>query len=234
MNDRNLAFIFARGGSKGLPKKNIKLLGDKPLIAWSIECALAVKSIHSVYVSTDCQEIAEVAIKYGAKIPFIRPKHLASDESPEWLSWKHALEFYQENNEGNLPNKIISIPTTAPLRSSGDIQNCIEEFEKGEVDAVITVTKSSRNPYFNMVKKNKDGYIELGIKSNSKIARRQDVPEMYNVTTVAYVASPKFVLSSNGIFDGKIREVIIPEERAIDIDNHYDFKLAEYLIKPQK
>jgi len=230
MKYKNLAFIFARGGSKGLPGKNIKLLGNKPLIAWSIESALAVNSIHSVYVSTDSQKIADIAARYGAKIPFIRPKNLANDESPEWLSWKHALEFYKENNEGKLPDKIISIPTTAPLRNPEDIQNCIDEYEKGEVEAVITVVKSSRSPYFNMVKKNQDGYVELGIQSSSKIARRQDVPEMYDVTTVAYVANPSFVLSSNGIFDGRIRQVIVPEERAIDIDNAFDFRLAESLI----
>lgn len=233
MNDKNLAFIFARGGSKGLPGKNIKFFGNKPLIAWSIERALAVESILSVYVSTDCKEIAEISTKYGAKVPFIRPKYLASDESPELLSWKHALEFYQENNDGSLPNKIISIPATAPLRSPKDIQNCIEKFEKEEVDMVITVTESSRNPYFNMVKENSNGQIDLLIQPSNKITRRQDAPAVYDVATVAYVARPEFIMKCKSIFDGRVNAVHVPQERAIDIDTLMDFKMAEFYLSQQ-
>jgi CMP-N-acetylneuraminic acid synthetase len=231
MKDKNFAVIFARGGSKGLPDKNIKLFGDKPLIAWSIESALALESIESVYVSTDSKKIAKIAEQYGAKVPFIRPKDLASDESPEWLSWKHAIEFYKEKNQGNLPNKIISIPTTAPLRDSSDIQKCINEYEKGNVDVVVTSTESLRSPYFNMVVERENGYVKLPMKDYIGISRRQDSPKMYDITTVAYVADPKFVLSSNGIFDGRVRQVIIPRERAIDIDTLIDFKFAESLIQ---
>ncbi len=234
MDDKNLAFIFARGGSKGLPKKNIKLLGNKPLIAWSIESALAVESILSVYVSTDCGEIAEIATKYGAKVPFIRPEHLASDESSELLSWKHALEFYQENNDGSLPNKIISIPATAPLRSPLDIQNCIEKFEKEEVDAVITVTESSRNPYFNMVKENSNGNIDLLMQPSNNFTRRQDAPVVFDVATVAYVARPEFIMKCKSIFEGRVRAVHVPLERAIDIDTLMDFKRAEFYLSQRE
>ena len=234
MNDKNLAFIFARGGSKGLPGKNIKFLGNKPLIAWSIESALAVESIHSVYVSTDCKKIAEIATKYGAKVPFIRPKNLASDDSPELLSWKHALEFYQANNDGSLPNKIISIPATAPLRTPLDIQNCIEKFEKEEVDAVITVTESSRNPYFNMVKENSNGLIDLLMQPSKKLTRRQDAPEVYDVATVAYVARPEFIMKYQSIFAGRVAAVHVPLERAIDIDTISDFKMAEFYLSQQE
>jgi len=90
-----VAVIFARGGSKGLPGKNLRILGDKPLIAWSIEHAKAVRRIDRVIVSTDSTEIAQVALKYGAEVPFIRPSDLAQDDSPEWLSWKHALNFLE-------------------------------------------------------------------------------------------------------------------------------------------
>ena len=233
MNDKNLAFIFARGGSKGLPGKNIKVLGNKPLIAWSVESALAVESIPAVYVSTDSKEIAEIATKFGAKVPFIRPKHLASDESPELLSWKHALEFYQENNDGSLPDKIISIPATAPLRSPLDIQNCIEKFEKEEVDAVITVTESSRNPYFNMVKENSNGHLDLLMQPSNKITRRQDAPSVYDVATVAYVARPEFIMKCKSIFDGRVSAVHVTQERAIDIDTLMDFKMAEFFLSQQ-
>jgi CMP-N-acetylneuraminic acid synthetase len=145
------AFIFARGGSKGLPGKNIRLLGGKPLIAWSIEHALAVKRIDRVIVSTDSEEIAAVARAYGAEVPFIRPEELARDDSPEWFAWRHALN-YLKHGDGIMPAVMVSVPATAPLRSSCDIENCLDEFEKGEVDIVITVTDSHRSPYFNMVK----------------------------------------------------------------------------------
>jgi CMP-N-acetylneuraminic acid synthetase len=234
MIDKNLAFIFARGGSKGLPGKNIKLLAKKPLIAWSIESALSVDSIDNVYVSTDCNKIAEVAIKYGAKVPYMRPKNLAGDNSPELLSWKHALEFYQRKNNGNLPNKIISIPTTAPLRSYLDIQKCIEEYEKGKVDVVITVTESSRNPYFNMVKKNSNGTVSLVMESSSEPTRRQDAPKVYDMATVAYVAKPEFIMKHQSLFDGKVAAVNVPIERAIDIDTLSDFKMAEFYLSKKE
>lgn len=124
-----VAFIFARGGSKGLPGKNIRPLGGKPLIAWSIDQALAVKRIARVIVSTDSREIADVARKYGAEVPFIRPEQLARDDSPEWLSWRHALNYLMDT-DGALPEAMVSIPTTAPLRLPIDIENCLDVYEK--------------------------------------------------------------------------------------------------------
>ena len=144
------AFIFARGGSKGLPGKNIRNFCGKPLIAWSIEQALAVESIKGVIVSTDSQEIAEVSRKFGAEVPFMRPNHLAQDESPEILSWKHALNFLLER-DGVLPSVMLSLPATAPLRDASDIKNCLDLFNEGHSDVVITVSESYRNPFFNMV-----------------------------------------------------------------------------------
>ena len=223
-------FIFARGGSKGLVNKNIKPLNGKPLIAYSIEEALKVKNIDRVIVSTDSEEIAEVARKYHAEVPFLRPSHLASDDSPEWLSWQHALSFLNEK-EGRIPEKFISVPTTSPLRSYEDIQNCIVEFDKGGADSIITVTEASRSPYFNMVKEADDGFIDIIIKKGNQIFRRQDAPSVYDVTTVAYVISSKFIMEHNGIFEGKVRKVLVPSERSLDIDNEYDFKIAEYMIK---
>ena len=133
------AFIFARGGSKGLPGKNMRNFCGKPLIAWSIEQALAVKSINSVIVSTDSQEIAEASREYGAEVPFIRPNYLAQDESPEILSWKHALGFLLER-DGVLPSVMLSLPATAPLRDTSDIQSCLDKFNEGDSDVVITVS----------------------------------------------------------------------------------------------
>ena len=223
------AFIFARGGSKGLPGKNIRPLGGKPLIAWSIEHALAVNRIERVIVSTDSEEIATVALKYGAKVPFIRPAELARDDSPEWLAWRHALHYLQES-EGALPQMMVSVPATAPLRLPLDIENCLNEYEKGDADMVITVTDAHRSPYFNMVKAHPDGTVGLVIPPRSAIARRQDAPTVYDVTTVAYVVRPKFVMSHNSAFEGRVRAVHVPTERAIDIDTLLDFQIAECLL----
>lgn len=223
------AFIFARGGSKGLPGKNIRPLGGKPLIAWSIEHALAVKRIERVIVSTDSEEIAAVAGKYGAEVPFIRPSALARDDSPEWLAWRHALN-YLIATDGALPEVMVSVPTTAPLRLPIDIENCLDEYEKGDADMVVAVTDAHRSPYFNMVKSNTDGTVGLVIPPPSAIARRQEAPVVYDMTTVSYVARPGFVMTHNGPFEGHVRAVHVPTERAIDIDTLLDFQIAECLL----
>lgn len=227
------AFIFARGGSKGLPGKNIRPLAGKPLIAWSIEHALAVKRIERVIVSTDSEEIAAVAREYGAEVPFIRPAELARDDSPEWMAWRHALEFLREK-DGVLPAAMVSVPATAPLRSPMDIENCLDEFEQGDADMVITVSDAHRSPYFNMVKVNEDGTVGLVIPPQSAIARRQDVPAVYDMATVAYVVRPEFVLTHNAVFEGRVRAVKVPAERAVDIDTLLDFQMAECLMNARK
>ena len=224
-----VAFIFARGGSKGLPGKNIRPLNGKPLIVWSIEHALAVKRIKRVIVSTDSDEIAELARQYGAEVPFMRPAELAGDNSAEWLAWRHALNYLKEST-GALPEVMVSVPTTAPLRLPIDIENCLDEYEKGNADMVITVTDAHRSPYFNMVKTNADGSVGLVNPPQSTIARRQDAPVVYDMATVCYVANPEFVMTHNATFEGKVKAVNIPTERAIDIDTLLDFQIAESLL----
>ncbi len=223
-----VAFIFARGGSKGLPGKNIRPFSGKPLIAWSIEHALAAERIDRVIVSTDSHEIASVSKQHGAEVPFIRPAKLATDESPEWLSWRHALEYLKEDT-GAMPEFMVSLPATAPLRMAIDINRCIEEYEKEPVDAVITVTDAHRSPYFNMVKENSDG--TYGLVSNLPLAvrRRQNAPIVYDMATVCYVVNSEFIMSHDSIFDGHVRAVHVPINRAIDIDTLLDFQIAEFL-----
>ena len=225
-----IACIFARGGSKGMPGKNIRPLGGKPLIAWSIEHALAVDRIERVIVSTDSEEIAAVAREYGAEVPFIRPAELAHDNSPEWLAWRHALNYLLETT-GVLPEIMVSVPTTAPLRMVLDIENCLDEYEKGDADMVITVTEAHRSPYFNMVKTNTDGTVRLVNPPQSAIAHRQEAPVVYDMATVCYVANPKFIMTHNAMFDGRVKAVQVPAERAIDIDTLLDFQIAECLLK---
>ena len=225
-----VAFIFARGGSKGLPGKNVRPFSGKPLIAWAIHHARAVKRIDRLIVSTDSDEIAAVAREYGAETPFMRPAELAQDRSPEWLAWQHALGFIRDT-AGCLPKAMLSIPTTSPLRDPCDIENCLDEFEKGESDIVITVTEARRSPYFNMVKPNADGTMSLVIPPAKTLDRRQDTPSVYDVATVAYVCDPKFVMTHSSIFEGRVRSVLVPDERAIDIDTLLDFQLAECMLK---
>lgn len=224
-----VALICARGGSKGLPGKNIRPLAGKPLIAWAIDHIREVKRIDRIIVSTDLEEIASVASNFGAEIPFLRPAELAQDNSSEWIVWQHAMD-YLKRTDGNYPDILIVVPTTAPLRSSVDLENCLDEYEKGDVDIVVTATDAHRSPFFNMVKQNEDKTISLVISPDSKVNRRQDAPVVYDMTTVAYVTSPEFVMNNKGMFDGRVGYVHVPVERALDIDTALDFRIAECLI----
>jgi len=224
------AFIFARGGSKGLPGKNIKPLAGKPLIGWAIEQALSVNDISRVIVSTDDTDIADVARNFGATVPFIRPDYLASDVASEWGSWRHALEYLQEQ-EGILPDPFISIPATSPLRRAEDIETCLDTYRKGDAEIVVAVTEAHRNPWFNMVRKLDDGTVDLVNNSCGDINRRQDAPEIYDMTTFAYIADPQYILGERGVFAGRVSAVEVPVEYSIDIDTQFDFEIAEYLMR---
>jgi N-acylneuraminate cytidylyltransferase len=204
-------------------------LAGKPLIAWSIEHARAVPRIERVMVSTDSEEIAAVARQYGAEVPFIRPAELARDNSPEWLAWRHALD-YLLSTDGVLPDVMVSVPTTAPLRQPIDIENCLDEYEIGNSDVVITVTDAHRSPYFNMVKLNDDETVGLVMPPPVSIARRQDSPVVFDIATVAYVLRPEFVLSNDSMFQGRVHAVHVPVRRSIDIDTLLDFQIAECIL----
>ena len=227
-----VALICARGGSKGILNKNIKPLAGEPLIVRSINQIKELKEIEKVIVSTDSKKIASIAINAGAEVPFMRPKSLAKDNAPEWLVWRHALETINKI-DGNYPDILIVVPVTAPLRTVKDLKNCLKEYQKGDADIVITATDSNRSPYFNMIKVDEEGMANLLISPRETITRRQDAPEIYDMTTVAYVTTPKFVLENDSIFSGKVRHVHIPIERALDIDTPFDFKIAELLLSKE-
>jgi len=224
-----VALICARGGSKGLPGKNIRPLAGRPLIAWAIAQARAVRRIGRIIISTDSEEIAAVARAAGAEVPFLRPSELAQDNSPEWLVWRHALNYLWES-AGTYPGALIVVPTTAPLRAPQDLENCLDEYERNGPDVVITVTDAHRSPYFNMVRSRHDGTVGLVIPPEGAVVRRQDAPVVYDMTTVAYVARPEFVMTRNGVFEGRVRQVHVPPERALDIDTLLDFRIAECLL----
>ena len=225
-----VACIFARGGSKGIPNKNIKSFSGRPLISWAVELALRVRQINEVFVSTDSEEIAEIARRAGATVPFIRPSELATDTSSEWHSWQHFISYLNDKG-GRLPEVFLSLPATSPLRTINDVENCLNEFKKGRADFVVGITPSQRNPYFNMIKKGQDNQVNLVIQQVDKYARRQDTPEIFDLTTVCYVGKPSTILTKNSIFEGKVAGVEIPRERAIDIDTELDFQIAEFLFK---
>ena len=214
----------------GLPGKNSLEFAGKPLIAWSIECALEVNRIERVIVSTDSKEIAEISRGYGAEVPFIRPKQLATSESPEWDSWRHGLKYLVETT-GYLPEAMVSIPPVAPLRKSIDIENCLNEYDKGLSDVVITVTDAHRSPYFNMVSPKPDGGYGLVCTPEVSINHRQNVPTVFDMTTVCYVANSEFVLSKDSIFEGRVGAVHVPIDRSIDIDTLLDLQIAEFILR---
>jgi CMP-N-acetylneuraminic acid synthetase len=225
-----IALICARGGSKGLPGKNIRLFAGKPLIAWAIDHAKAVARIDRVLVSTDCPVIASIARTFDAEVPFMRPAELARDDSPEWLAWRHAIEYLREV-DGVYPERFVSVPATAPLRLPQDIDNCLDDYERGGADMVVTVTDAHRSPYFNMVTRDESGVVQLVIQPQGQVFRRQDAPVVYDMTTVAYVTSPAFILGHDRVFAGTVRAVYVPPERAPDIDTELDFRFAEYLLQ---
>lgn len=224
-----VALVCARGGSKGIPGKNLRLLGGRSLVAWAVEQALAAKQVTRVLVSTDAEDIARAATAVGADVPFIRPKALAQDDTAEWLVWRHALEWL-DAADGHLPEALLVVPPTAPLRAVEDLDRCVEMFGAGGADVVITVTGAHRNPYFNMVRTRADGTVAPVMAAGQQPIRRQDAPAVYDMTTVAYVADPVFVMQHDGMFAGRVRAVTVPHERAIDIDTSLDLQVAECLF----
>jgi N,N'-diacetyl-8-epilegionaminate cytidylyltransferase len=229
MTSNITAFIFARGGSQGLKRKNLLKVGNKSLLEHSIHTAKKVSRVSRVIVSTDDREIADMAILCGASVPFMRPSVLASNESSEWLSWQHAIRYMRD--KGDKIDTFLSVPTTSPLRSVIDIDNCLDKLEQTSADIVITVKESERSPYFNMVTLDKKEGAKLII--DSKHHRRQDAPQVFDITTVAYAAKADFVLNSSGIFEGNVQASIVPQERSVDIDTKFDLDFARFLYKKQ-
>jgi len=224
---KTYSFIFARGGSKGLKNKNIKKLIDKPLIAHSICLAKSIDQVSKVFVSTECEEISKIAREYGADL-IPRPSELANDESPEWLAWQHGVKWVESKFDKF--DTFLSLPCTAPLRNIDDVINCLDALDnKSEV--VITMTEANRSPWFNMVSENSNKYVNLILKNSKQIYCRQQAPAVFDMTTVAYVTRPNFIINNKSIWDGRVKGVIIPKERAIDIDDAFDFSIAEYLMQ---
>lgn len=223
-------WIFARGGSKGVHRKNLREVGGIPLLVHSIRAIQASESLARVLVSTDDPEIAEVGRQNGAEVPFLRPDRLATDTASEWDAWKHALGWLKQETGDVEPRALVSVPCTSPLRSHEDIDNCVSLLLNSEADAVVTGTDAHRNPYFNMVKLQADGFVETVIKDGT-IVRRQDAPELFDLTTVAFCAEANHIESSESLYSGRVALCKVPTERSLDIDNEWDLRLANLIWK---
>jgi N-acylneuraminate cytidylyltransferase len=212
-----------------LPRKNLIPVAGRPLVAWSIGIAKLCPSIDRVVVSTEDPEIAEVARAWGAEVPFLRPDDLAADESPEWLSWRHAIAALNAEAGARPIDLFVTLPPTSPLRGVEDVEATIAKLRGEPFDIAITVRSAARSPYYNMVTLDPHGTANLVIAPDAVLHRRQDAPTVYDITTVAYAARPEFVMTQFGLFSGRVGAVTVPEERALDIDTAYDLRIAEAL-----
>lgn len=222
-----IASICARGGSTGLPRKNIKLLHGKPLISHTIEQALACPEIERVFVSTDDEEIAEVARNSGAEVPFLRPAKLASSTAAKLPVIRHLVEFVEKM--GITVTRVVDLDPTSPLRLVSDISCCIDMLDEG-TDVVITAYPAEKNPYFNMVELKPDGNIGLVKQLAGAVIARQQAPMVYAMNASVYVWH-RHTLHA-GLWDGRTKLHVMPRERSVDIDNAIDFKLVEILFGP--
>ena len=230
MNKITYSLICARGGSKGIRNKNIKNFCGKPLIHWTINQSLKNKMISKTFLSTDSIKIKNICENLNVEIPFLRKKKLSKDNTPEWIVWQDFLNYLIENKV-KLPDLLIILPVTSPLRSQADISNCIKQFKKKISDILITATKAKRNPDFNMIKKKNDNFYKIISPTKKKIHNRQDAKKVYDVCTVAYVSTPSYILKNKDMFQGKVDMIEIPKNRSIDIDDEHDFDIASYLFK---
>lgn len=222
-----VGLVCARAGSKGVPGKNLAMVGGRTLLVRAIDAGRAA-GVPRVIVSTDGEDIAAAARAAGAEVPFLRPPELSGDAAPEWHVWRHALTWLQRAS-GSLPDALAVLPTVAPLRSPEDIARCLRVFERERPDVVITVTPARRNPWFNMVRLDDTGRAELVNRTAGAPTRRQDAPAVYDMATVAYIARPGYVLEAESLFEGTVRAVVVPAERAVDIDDPVDLVIARAL-----
>ncbi|HOS45035.1 MAG TPA: acylneuraminate cytidylyltransferase family protein [Paludibacter sp.] len=226
-NHKVVCIIPARGGSKGVPRKNIKLLAGKPLIAYTIEQALESKYIDRTIVSTEDDEIADISRQFAAEVPFMRPENLAGDHVATVDVLLHAINWLEEKELYSF-DILALLHTTTPLRAVEDIDACIEMLKSTKADNVFTVTEAYRNPYFNMVEVDERGKVQL-IKQGS-FTSRQSAPKVYDMNSSIYVWWKERFKKSVKIFMDNSRIYIMPKQRSVDIDDDIDFKIAEMIM----
>jgi len=223
---RIIALIPARGGSKGLPKKNIKVLAGKPLIAWSIGQALACRYIDRVVVSTDSPEIASAARRYRAEVPFMRPKILAADKAKSIDVILHALDFYAAKK--NIFDIVVLLQPTSPLRNSGDIAKAIEAMFTKKAKAIISVCRELHSPLWS-VALSADKKLGSFLGKGAEKQNRQSLPVFYRINGAVYVADTDYLKQNKSFLGNSTYAYEMTPERSIDIDSELDFKIAEFL-----
>jgi len=227
---KTIATICARGGSKGLPRKNVMPFAGKPLIAHTIEQALACPLIDGVYVSTDDDEIAGVAMQFGAKVPYRRPAELATDQSAKIPAIEHLVAFLEQ--QGERIGTVVDLQPTSPLRTQEDLAAAIRLGADAEL--VVSVTEPSHNPYYSLVEVQEDG--TLRVSKSAAIVRRQDMPTVYGLNGSIYVWRRDALAKAvrDGFWSVAIKPSVMPRERSVDIDNALDFEWAQWLyLRPQ-
>jgi len=217
------AIIPARGGSKGIPRKNIKLIAGKPLIAHTIEFALKSRYINRLVVSTEDKEISEISKSYGAEI-VKRPQELALDYSPTIKSVEHVLNVLEE--EKYETDLIVLLQATSPLRTTEDIDNAIKIFLKEECNAVVSVCIMERHKVFQI----ENNYLKSFMGENLD-KRRQDMPDLYTTNGAIYIIKPQILQKYRSFYPLGTIPYIMPLERSVDIDTDFEFQIAEYLLK---
>jgi CMP-N-acetylneuraminic acid synthetase len=223
-----LVIIPARGGSKGVLKKNIRNLNGLPLIAYTILAAKKVNDLTNIIVSTDSKEIASVSRKYGAEIPFIRPQHLATDTASGIDVIMHAIEFYE--SQGSYYDDVMVLQPTSPLRDDTDIKNCLEIYYKNKCDSVISVCEAQVHPYlYRIIDEN--GALQDFIHQDDKHMRRQDMPVVYQLNGAIYITSVKVFKERKSFYGDIVLPYVMDNIKSIDIDTELDLKVAELIMK---
>lgn len=227
---KRLCSICARGGSKGVKGKNLREISGKPVLAYSVEQALNSGLFDVVAVSSDSDEILEVAKCYGAHQLIKRPDELATDTAAKIPVIKHCAQEV-EKNTGITFDIFVDIDCTSPLRNADDIKNVVDIIESEDCQNVITGMPARRSPYFNLVEQRGDGYVELSKKLEKGIVRRQDSPACYDMNASIYAWKRSSFFEMNTVFSDKTRIYVMPEERSIDIDSELDFQIVKLLLE---
>jgi N-acylneuraminate cytidylyltransferase/CMP-N,N'-diacetyllegionaminic acid synthase len=229
MENKNIAIIPARGGSKGIPRKNIKKLGGKPLIAYTIETAIKTKCIDRTIVSTDDPEIAEIAKNYGVEVPFLRPSYLAEDDVPVLPVVQHSVKELEKENYK--PDIVVVLQPTSPFRKSEDIERAVDKLIETNADCVVTLSEVEQHPY-RMRRLVGDKPIPL-FEVDEKVlyAQRQDFPKIYMMNGAIYACKKEPMMKQTVFYGQDIRAIVIEKISAWDIDTIIDFQIAELIVK---
>lgn len=222
-----LVVIPARGGSKGIPHKNIKSLGGKPLICYAIDTARKLTSDENICVSTDDDAIIKVVEDYGLKVPFKRPDYLATDNAGTNGVLLHALDFFEQ--KGNHYDVVVLLQATSPFRRAEDVIEAVKLYDDS-IDMVTSVMPAKCNPYYDGFEDNVEGLLTIS-KGDGTIERRQDAPKVWQLNGAVYVINP-IQLKAKGLAGmTKIRKYVMDELHSVDLDNMLDWKIAEIMLE---